>query len=185
MTVFCDVTLCSLIYIDRHYRDYVCLHHQGATSQKRAIFILLVAVRDWNLTRIIFGEEHKFCFTQREYFSTRLQIMKLVIMYFFFHLYAPSSVSDRNIILVTLIPNNLYLCSCFRKISYRNILYFMHMEQRRVLSLGAETHLLQSRWAPLCIENCNSMPYKSYLLPARANQKKNGRPACLSSGIFN
>jgi hypothetical protein len=38
MAVFWDVMPCSLVEIDRRFRGAFCLHHQGATSQKTAIF---------------------------------------------------------------------------------------------------------------------------------------------------
>jgi hypothetical protein len=44
MDVFWDVASYSLIDTDRRFRGAYCLHHQGATSQKAAIF-KLVAVR--------------------------------------------------------------------------------------------------------------------------------------------
>jgi peptidoglycan/LPS O-acetylase OafA/YrhL len=49
MAVFWKVALRSLVKIDRRFGDAYCLHHQGATSRKTAVFIL-VAVRTWTLT---------------------------------------------------------------------------------------------------------------------------------------
>jgi hypothetical protein len=40
MTVFWDVTPCSLVEIDRIFRGAYCLHHTR-TSQKTVIFILV------------------------------------------------------------------------------------------------------------------------------------------------
>jgi hypothetical protein len=65
MTIFWDVTPCSLVDTDRCLRGAYCLHHQGDCSetsvsiyqttwcymQKTAVFIL-VAVRTSNLTQI-------------------------------------------------------------------------------------------------------------------------------------
>jgi hypothetical protein len=44
MTLFWDVAKCSLVEIDRRFRDAYCLLYQGATSQRTVIFIL-AAVR--------------------------------------------------------------------------------------------------------------------------------------------
>jgi hypothetical protein len=42
MAVFWDVALCCLAKIDRRFGVAYCLHNQGATFQKTAIFILVV-----------------------------------------------------------------------------------------------------------------------------------------------
>jgi hypothetical protein len=46
---FWVVMSCSLVEVYRRFRGVCCLHHQGATTQKTAIFIL-AAMRIWNLT---------------------------------------------------------------------------------------------------------------------------------------
>jgi hypothetical protein len=38
MTVFWDVSWCSLVKIDRRFRGVYCPQNQGVTSQKTAIF---------------------------------------------------------------------------------------------------------------------------------------------------
>jgi hypothetical protein len=44
MAVFSVVAPCSLVQVYRRFRGSCCLHHQDATTQKAAIFIL-AAVR--------------------------------------------------------------------------------------------------------------------------------------------
>jgi hypothetical protein len=52
MAVFWDVAPCSLVDINRRFREAYFFHHHGATSQKTAIFILVV-MRTWNFFKYI------------------------------------------------------------------------------------------------------------------------------------
>jgi hypothetical protein len=49
IAVFWVVAPCSLVEVYQRFRGPCCLHHQGATTQKTAIFIL-TAVRTSNPT---------------------------------------------------------------------------------------------------------------------------------------